>query len=105
MRNGSSFCGHGMAILTIDERTLEIADVECADGELQVSFMDGRKIVTPLWWYPRLLNATPEQQRRWEIAGAGRGIHWPEVDEDLSLEGMLRGAKAPGAKDPKSTSS
>jgi hypothetical protein len=47
-----------------------------------------------------LYRAAPEQRRRWELAGAGRGIHWPDVDEDLSLEGMLRGAKAPGAKQP-----
>jgi hypothetical protein len=77
--------------LTIDDRTLEIADVHCTDENLVVSLKDGRKIVTPLWWYPRLYQAAPEQRRRWELAGAGRGIHWPDVDEDLSLEGMLRG--------------
>jgi Protein of unknown function (DUF2442) len=89
-----------VSILTIDDRTLEIADVQCSDQDLVVSLKDGRRIVTPLWWYPRLYNATPEQRRRWEVAGRGRGIHWPDVDEDLSLEGMLRGAKAPGAKPP-----
>jgi Protein of unknown function (DUF2442) len=89
-----------MSILTIDGRTLEIADVHCTDEDLVVSLKDGRKIVTPLWWYPRLYHAAPEQRRRWELAGAGRGIHWPDVDEDLSLEGMLRGAKAPDAKQP-----
>jgi hypothetical protein len=89
-----------MSILAIDDRTLEIADVHCTDQDLVVSLKDGRKIATPLWWYPRLHNATPEQRRRWELAGAGRGIHWSEVDEDLSLEGMLRGAKAPGARPP-----
>jgi Protein of unknown function (DUF2442) len=47
-----------------------------------------------------LYRAAPGQRRRWEIAGAGRAIHWPDVDEDLSLEGMLCGAKAPGAKQP-----
>jgi len=86
--------------LTIDDKTLEIADVQCTEQDLVVSLKDGRKIVAPLWWYPRLHRATPEQRRRWEPAGAGRGIHWPDVDEDLSLEGMLRGAKAPGAKQP-----
>jgi Protein of unknown function (DUF2442) len=89
-----------VSILTIDDKTLEIADVHCTDEDLVVSLKDGRKIVTPLWWYPRLYDAAAEQRRRWEIAGAGRGIHWPDVDEDLSLEGMLRGAKAPGAKQP-----
>ena len=89
-----------MSILTIDDKTLEIADVHCTDKDLVVSLKDGRKIVTPLWWYPRLHRATPEQGARWELAGAGRGIHWPDVDEDLSLEGILRGARAPGAKQP-----
>jgi Protein of unknown function (DUF2442) len=92
-----------VSILTIDDKTLEIADGHCTDQDLVVSLKDGRKIVTPLWWYPRLHHAAPEERRRWEIAGAGRGIHWPEVDEDLSLEGMLRGVKAPGAKRPEAT--
>lgn len=89
-----------MSILAIDEKTLEIADVACTESDLIVSLRDGRKIVTPLSWYPRLSDATPEQRARWELAGAGRGVHWPDVDEDLSLEGMLRGARAPGAKAP-----
>jgi hypothetical protein len=89
-----------MSILAIDEKTLEIADVACTESDLVVSLRDGRKIVTPLWWYPRLSNASPEQRAHWELAGAGRGIHWPDVDEDLSLEGILRAAKAPGAKPP-----
>jgi hypothetical protein len=79
---------------------IEVADVHCTDQELVVSLKDGRKLVAPLWWYPRLYQATPEQRHWWELAGAGRGIHWPEVDEDLSLEGILRGVKAPGAKQP-----
>lgn len=89
-----------MSILAIDEKTLEIAGVACTESDLIVLLRDGRKIVTPLWWYPRLSDATPEQRARWELAGAGRGVHWPDVDEDLSLEGMLRGARAPGAKAP-----
>jgi hypothetical protein len=89
-----------VSILTIDERPLEIADVQCTDQDLVVSLKDGRKIVAPLWWYPRLYQARPEQRQRWEIAGAGRGIHWPDVDEGLSLEGNLRGVKAPGATQP-----
>jgi hypothetical protein len=48
-----------------------------------------------LAWYPRLLHATPEQRAHWRIAGGGYGIHWPDVDEDLSTEGLLRGAPAP----------
>ena len=52
-------------------------------------------ISVPLASYPRLANATPEQRAHWELAGAGYGIHWPDVDEDLSTEGLLRGAPAP----------
>lgn len=61
---------------------------------LAVDLMDGRTIVVPLAWYPRLLHATPEQRAHWEVAGGGFGIHWPEIDEDLSTEGLLRGAPA-----------
>ena len=53
--------------------------------------MDGRTISAPLAWYPRLLQATEEQRKSWKIAGGGYGIHWPEIDEDLSTEGLLRG--------------
>jgi hypothetical protein len=65
--------------------------------KLSVALMDGRTITVPLVWYPRLANATPAQRNRWEVAGGGWGIHWPDIDEDLSTEGLLRGAPAPGA--------
>ena len=55
---------------------------------------DGRTIIVPLAWYPRLLNANMEQRSRWRVSGAGYGIHWPDIDEDLSTEGLLRGAPA-----------
>jgi hypothetical protein len=51
----------------------------------------------PMVWYPRLLDATPAQRKNWKIAGGGYGIHWPDLDEDLSTEGLLRGAPAPKA--------
>lgn len=76
-----------------DERVL---DVRCDEHSLIVSLMDGRTISTPLAWFPRLLHATPEQRAHWERCAAGYGIHWPEIDEDLSTEGLLRGA--PGVK-------
>jgi DNA-binding CsgD family transcriptional regulator len=75
-----------------DERVL---DVTVGDDALSVSLRDGRVISVPLAWYPRLLNATPNQRNNWKIAGGGYGIHWPDVDEDLSTEGLLRGAPAP----------
>jgi Protein of unknown function (DUF2442) len=70
-------------------------DVEVTEDELKVALLDGRTITVPLAWYPRLLHATPPQRANWKIAGAGFGIHWPDVDEDLSVEGLLRGAPAP----------
>jgi hypothetical protein len=75
-----------------DER---VAEVETTEDELRVRLMDGRTISVPLVWYPRLLNATEEQRRNWRISGGGYGIHWEDVDEDLSTEGLLRGAPAP----------
>ena len=68
---------------------------------MAVDLMDGRTIVVPLAWYPRLLDATLEQRRNWRISYAGYAIHWPEVDEDLSTEGLLRGA--PAAPEPART--
>ncbi|HEY0111827.1 MAG TPA: DUF2442 domain-containing protein [Allosphingosinicella sp.] len=77
-----------------DER---IVDVRFPGGQLLVELKDGRTLATPLAWYPRLLKATPKQRANWELAGGGYGIHWPDLDEDLSSEGLLRGAPAPGA--------
>jgi len=64
--------------------------VEVSDDELTVLLADGRRISVPLAWYPRLLNATAEQRRNFELLGDGHGIHWPELDEDLSVAGLLR---------------
>ena len=61
------------------------------EDRLAVELMDGRIIAVPLAWYPRLLQATPAQRSNWELAGAGYGIHWPDIDEDLSTDGLLRG--------------
>ena len=74
-----------------DER---VAGVSFDSERLIVDLMDGRTIAVPLAWYPRLLDASPEQRADWEVAGAGYGIHWPQIDEDLSVEGLLRGAPA-----------
>lgn len=77
-----------------DER---VAGVRCDDASLIVDLMDGRTISVPLAWYPRLAAASAEQRANWELAGGGYGIHWPALDEDLSTEGLLRGAPAPRA--------
>jgi Protein of unknown function (DUF2442) len=78
-----------------DER---IANVSFDEDSLSVRLKDGRTISVPLTWYPRLFHATTEQRLNWKIAGGGYGIHWPEIDEDLSTEGLLRGAPAPQQK-------
>lgn len=74
-----------------DERVL---DVRFDAHSLIVDLMDGRTISAPLAWYPRLRDATAAQRENWEKCGGGYGIHWPDVDEDLSTEGLLRGAPA-----------
>lgn len=81
----------------IADTDLRVMNVNIDDDRLVVELMDGRLIGVPLAWYPRLANATPEQRNHWEIAGAGYGIHWPDIDEDLSTEGLLLGRKAPRA--------
>lgn len=70
--------------------------VRFVDESISVDLADGRTISAPLAWYPRLLNASEEERDDWELAAGGHGIHWPAIDEDLSVEGLLRGAPAPG---------
>ena len=65
--------------------------VSVSNDELTVVLADGRRIVAPLAWFPRLLRATPEQLENYELLGDGVGIHWPDLDEDLSVAGLLRG--------------
>ena len=70
-------------------------DVRVVDDRLMVELTDGRTIIVPVGWYPRLLHASAEQRARWELIGTGTGIHWPDVDENLSVEGLLLGLPAP----------
>jgi hypothetical protein len=72
----------------VDPRAKEVAVTE---DELVVLLADGRRISVPLAWFPRLLRATAAQRSNYELLGDGQGIHWPEVDEDLSVAGLLRG--------------
>ena len=83
------------SVITTDER---VADVEITEDVLTVALMDGRSISVPLVWYPRLCKATDAERQNWQIAGGGYGIHWPDIDEDLSVAGLLRGAPAPRPK-------
>jgi len=82
----------GILALGADER---VTEVSFTDSALSVALKDGRTITMPITWYPTLLEATRKQRLNWKIAGGGYGIHWPDLDEDLSTEGLLRGAPAP----------
>lgn len=72
-----------------------IRSVHVTDDELVAHLMDGRTISVPWAWSWRLSEATPEQRANFRLIGAGQGVHWPDVDEDLSARGMLAGAPAP----------
>lgn len=65
--------------------------VEVSEEELTVSLSDGRVVRVPLSWYPRLSNALPQHRATWKFIGGGHGIHWPELDEDISVENVLLG--------------
>lgn len=71
-----------------------VVDVRVTAATLTVVLRDGRKISAPLDWFPKLKNATVQKRSVWEIAAAGHGIHWPLIDEDLSVDGLLRGTPA-----------
>jgi hypothetical protein len=68
-----------------------IVNVRVTEDTLDVDLEDGRTIAVPLSWYPRLVYATPEERQNFRIAGAGYGIHWPDLDEDIGVEGLLLG--------------
>jgi hypothetical protein len=72
-----------------------IIDVTVDEHTLSAHLADGRTITVPLAWYPRLLHASESDRANWKISGGGHGIHWPTLEEDLSSEGLLRGAPAP----------
>lgn len=76
-----------ISAVEIDPR---VAQVAVTDEWLEVDLCDGRRISAPLAWFPRLAQASPEARADWEPSAAGLGIHWPTIDEDLSIEGLLR---------------
>ena len=78
---------------SVDPRAVDVA---IDDVELTVGLADGRRVAVPLAWFPRLLHAEQSQRENWQLVGDGEGIHWPDIDEDLSVNGLLRGVAAPG---------
>lgn len=72
--------------------------VEVTEHELRVDLADGRRIIVPLAWFPRLMAASPAVRTNWQLLGDGEGIHWPAADEDLSVAGLLAGARGAGTR-------
>jgi len=66
-------------------------DVKVADDALTVVLLDGRTVTVPVSWYPRLANGSPKERLNWQLLGGGHGIHWPDLDEDVSVDALLAG--------------
>jgi hypothetical protein len=71
------------------ERDASAVGVEIDDSALRLALADGRELSVPLEWFPRLRDATPQQRKNWRLIGRGEGIHWPDIDEDVSVNGLL----------------
>ena len=68
--------------------------IAVTEDTLTAELSDGRTISVPLAWHPRLVHATPQERSNWQPIGGGQGIHWPDLDEDISIEGLLVGRKS-----------
>ncbi|HXT60164.1 MAG TPA: DUF2442 domain-containing protein [Pirellulales bacterium] len=90
-----------MSSSEVEARDALAAHVKVTDDSLSADLADGRTIVVPLAWYPRLLRATPGERNSWRLIGGGRGIHWPELDEDISVANLLAGQ--PSGESPNSS--
>ena len=80
-----------MSILAVELHPLA-HNIQCENDILCVELVDGRTITVPVTWFPLLSNATQSQRENWQILGDGEGIHWPDIDEDLSVASLLTGA-------------
>lgn len=80
-----------MNTLAIEKREAAADSVSVSEDILTVHLVDGRTVSVPLVWYPRLLHASSKERSRWRLIGKGEGIHWPEIDEDISVENLLFG--------------
>lgn len=89
-----------MTTLDIDEKQLQVKSVAVTDDVIIFGMADGRRIEAPLWWYPRLHAATPEQRKAWEILPFGDAVGWDEIDEYISAKALIVGGAAPGAIPP-----
>ena len=80
-----------MTTLAIELRMVSAQNVQVTDDALIVDLSDGRTVSIPLAWFPRLLHGTPGERNKWRLIGEGEGIHWPELDEDISVENLILG--------------
>jgi len=80
-----------MTTLVIDTQIIKAQDVSVTEDTLSVDLMDGRTVSVPLGWYPRLLYASEEELNNWRLIGHGEGIHWSNLDEDISIEDIVFG--------------
>ena len=83
-----------MSPSTADAHTILATDITFDAARLHVALSDGRALSIPLSWFPRLHEATPQQRQHWELIGQGIGISWPDIDEDLSVAGLLAGNRS-----------
>ena len=83
-----------MAISMVDLAIPNAERVTVTEDTLHLELSDGRTISAPLAWYPRLLHATKEERNNWRLIGRGQGVHWKELDEDISVEGILAGRRS-----------
>ncbi len=81
--------------IAVQMQEVRIKDITVTADSITAQLVDGRTITVPLAWSWRLSEATPKQRANWEIIGDGHGVHWPDIDEDISAEGMLYGIPAP----------
>ena len=88
-----------MTILTIDTSQVMANTVRITDEELVVTLVDGRTISVPLAWYPRLSHASRAERETWRLVGRGEGIHWPALDEDIGIAGLLAGKRSGESQD------
>jgi hypothetical protein len=80
-----------MSISTIEIQPTLAERISIDEESLNIDFVDGRSVSVPLEWYPRLLHGTPKERNNWRLIGQGEGIHWPELDEDISVENVWSG--------------
>lgn len=80
-----------MITLTLDSAALKATTVQVTEDTLILELADGRSVSAPLGWFPRLFHATATERQTWRFVGDGEGIHWPDLDEDISVEGILAG--------------